>query len=102
MSDEHAVTQWLDAHDVPGDVVGLNAIRIAGGQETYGPFVIEGDPRDFLEEAGEEAVDALAYLAAHSIRLERAGVTDASAYPSAVLIRELAALAAHAVPHARD
>jgi hypothetical protein len=102
MSDEHRITEWLEAHCVASDVVALNAARLDHGRETYGPFAIDTDPRDFMREAGEEAVDALAYLAARSIQLERAGVTDARAYPSAGLLAELSALAAYAAPHARD
>lgn len=47
------------------------ANRILTGQEAYGAFDLDTDPRDFDGEAAEEAQDALVYLAAGKIRASR-------------------------------
>lgn len=100
MTDEHAVTVWLAKRGIPADVLALNASRLSTGAKTYGPLSIDHDPRgrDFRKEAGEEAVDALSYVAMHALQLARSGVVDPSRYPSQALLDELAALARYAVP----
>jgi hypothetical protein len=44
------------------------AERLAMGRRVYGPLDAHGDPRDWLQEAFEEAADACAYLGAEAIR----------------------------------
>jgi hypothetical protein len=53
------------------EVVVWLAERLADGATRYGPLGLDGDPRNFQKEAGEEAIDGLAYLAMESIRVTR-------------------------------
>jgi hypothetical protein len=46
----------------------LVAERLAAGRRRYGSLDIEGDARDFRNEALEEAADGLAYVACALIR----------------------------------
>lgn len=52
-------------------VVEAIADRLAMGQRQYGPLNIEGDPRSWRKEAGEEALDLSVYQACDLLR-ERA------------------------------
>src|SRR5437763_1932362 len=62
-----AATKKLNRDEM--EVVVWLAERMAKALSDYGPLVIDGDPRNFQKEAGEEAIDGLAYLAMESIRL---------------------------------
>jgi len=52
------------------DMVFLDAIsRMRMGREKYGEFCAATDPRDMLQEAEEEALDGIVYLAMHILKL---------------------------------
>ena len=53
------------------EVIVWLAERMADGATRYGALDIATDKRDFQKEAGEEAIDGLAYLAMQSIRVKR-------------------------------
>ena len=53
------------------EVIVWLAERMAEGATRYGALDIATDKRDFQKEAGEEAIDGLAYLAMQSIRIKR-------------------------------
>jgi hypothetical protein len=57
------------------EVVVWLAERMAEGATRYGPLGLDGDPRNFQKEAGEEAIDGLAYLAMESIRITRSATS---------------------------
>ena len=94
-ADERAVVSFLDGCDIPTPVLILNAARLKTGADKYGALSLDADPRDFMAEAGEEAVDALAYLAMHAVRSSRRGLTTGGL--AMTLARTLAKLAGHAV-----
>ena len=45
--------------------------RLDTGREQYGPWDVMNDERDYLQEALEEILDALLYIAAALVRLQR-------------------------------
>jgi len=51
------------------DIVRLVEERLAHGQKEYGSDVTLNDPRDWGEEALEEAVDMIVYLSAELLRI---------------------------------
>lgn len=55
--DELRVVRWL-------------AERMRSGRERYAALHLATDPRDWMREAGEEAIDGLAYLAMASCKAE--------------------------------
>jgi hypothetical protein len=46
------------------------ARRLAGGASTYGRLNVQGDPRNWHQEATEELLDGCVYLACASMRRE--------------------------------
>jgi hypothetical protein len=49
------------------------AERLVAGRKAYGPLGIANDGRDFNREAGDELLDAVAYLAMETLRGRRDG-----------------------------
>lgn len=77
----------LDALPVPPAVLGTDefrvleaiAARLRLGRDVYGALDVDGDPRDWLREASEEALDLAVYLAAALLRGVATGKVSQSA-----------------------
>ena len=58
-------------NDDEREVILMVAERALGGREQYGELDLDGDDRDMLEEAVEEAADSLFYFAAEKVKAQR-------------------------------
>jgi len=52
-------------------IISLISARLGRGRGQYGPWLIDNDCRDYLQEALEEALDLAIYLAGEILRLQK-------------------------------